>query len=129
MRKFFSRTSAFVMAAVFGLSLAAFAATYTQTLLTDGTNLWTLVSANSAVSSPVSLQHNGTTVATWDAVNGTIVLSSTVAALPACTAALNGAVRFVTDNTGTTVGGTAAGSGTVQTVVVCYGTGAVWVVG
>jgi len=129
MRKFFSRTGTFVMAAVFGLSFAAYAATYTQTLLADGTNLWALVSANSSAVSPVSLQHNGVTVATFDAVNGTIVLASTVAALPACTAALNGAVRFVTDNTGTTVGGTASGSGTVQTLVVCYGTGAVWVVG
>jgi hypothetical protein len=125
MRKFLS----LALVASFLLSVAAYAATYTQTLLTDGTNVWTLLSANSSASSSMALQRNGVTVATFDPVNGTIVLSSLVAALPACTAALNGAVRFVTDNTGTTVGGTASGSGTVQTVVVCYGVGAVWVVG
>jgi hypothetical protein len=128
MRKFsFIRS----LALGFGLFFAgvALAATYTQTVLTDGFNLWTFVSANSSASSPMALQHNGVTVTTFDAVNGTMVLSSLVGALPACTPAINGAVRFVTDNTGTTVGGTAAGSGSVQTVVVCYGTGAVWVVG
>ena len=116
--------------AVFGLaSMVAVAATYTHTLLSDGTNIWAFVSANSSASSTMSLQRNGTTVMTIDPVNGLMVLSSTVAALPACTSALNGAVRFVTDNNGTTVGGTAVGGSTVNTLVVCNGTGAVWVVG
>lgn len=120
-----------IMAVLFAVLVAipAISATYTHVFFNDGTNTWAFVSSNSSASSTASFQRNGVSVFTLDPVNGAMVLSSTVTALPACTAALDGTVRFVTNNSGTTVGGTAVNGGAVQTLVVCYGVGAVWVVG
>lgn len=101
---------------------AAVAATYTQTLLTDGTNLWTLVSANASASSQMTLQRNGVTVMTVDPVNGVMLLSGLTAALPSCVTGLTGAVRVVTDSNSATTGGTVAGSGSNTVLAICNGT-------
>ncbi len=129
MKNFRKFMAAFALGTAFFALPALALVTYTQTLLVDGVNTWSWVSTDNSVVSPMLLKNGTTTVMTVDPVNGIMVKSSTVANLPTCVAAINGAVRFVTDNNGTTVGGTAVGSSTVQTLVVCYGTGGVWVVG
>lgn len=113
-----------VVALALGMAFAVplVAATYTQTLLVDGTNVWTLVSANSSASSQMTLQRNGVTVLTFDPVNGVVLQTSLVSALPTCVTGLTGAVRLVSDSNSTTIGGTAAGSGSTVTLVVCSGT-------
>lgn len=55
------------------------------------------------------------------------VLTTTVVALPACTAATSGLVYRVTDALLPTVLGTVAGGGAVSTLVHCAGT--LWVAG
>lgn len=121
-RKYLALTAIFTAIAMF----AATAATYTQTLLVDGVNLWTLVSANASASSQMTLQRNGVTVLTFDPVNGIVLQTSLVSALPTCVAGLTGAVRVVSDGNSTTTGGTLAGSGSTYVLAVCSGTN--WIV-
>lgn len=116
--------AALAIGVAFAAPLAA--ASYTQTILTDGTNVWTLVSTNSAASSQMTLDRNGVVVLTFDPVNGVVLQSSLVAALPTCTTALTGAIRVVTDGSTATTGGTLAGSGTDVVIAVCSGTN--WIV-
>ena len=115
-----------VRAALFGVVALtagiAVAATYSQNVMRDGTNVWQWLSANNGAVSQMSLQNGGTTVLTIDPVNGVVLLSSLVSALPSCTAALTGAVRVVTDSNSTTVGGTVAGSGSNTVLAICNGT-------
>ena len=118
-----------VMAAAMALGLftaAAFGATYTMTLLADGTNLWTLVSSNSSAVSQMSLYNGTTKVLTFDPVNGAMLQVSLVSALPTCTSGLAGAVRVVSDGNSATTGGTLAGSGSYYVLAVC--SGANWIV-
>ena len=112
------------VAFVLGLAVATpiIAATYTQTVLTDGVNVWTFLSANSSASSQMAVQRNGVTVFTFDPVNGAMLLSGLTAALPTCVTALTGAVRVVTDSNSTTIGGTVAGSGSTTVLAICNGT-------
>ena len=112
------------LVSLFASELAA--ATYTQTLLADGSNLWTLVSSNSAAVSQMSLKNGTTTVLTIDPVNGVVLLNSIVSALPTCTTALTGAIRVVTDGSTATTGGTLSGSGTDVVLAICSGTN--WIV-
>ena len=100
------------------------AATYTQTVLADGSNLWTWVSSNSAAVSQMTFKNGDHDVValTIDPVNGVVLLSSLTAALPTCTTALTGAVRVVTDSNSATTGGTVAGSGTDVVLAICNGT-------
>lgn len=117
-------TAALVAGVAFAAPIAA--ATYTQTVLADGVNLWAFVSSNSAVSSQVAFGDNGVTVLKVDPVNGVMLLSGLAAALPTCVTALTGAVRVVTDGNSTTTGGTVAGSGSNTVLAVCNGTN--WIV-
>ena len=100
----------------------AIGATYTQTILTDGVNVWTLLSTNTSAASQMAFQRGGVTVMTLDPVNGLMVLSGLTSALPTCTVGLTGAVRMVTDSNSTTVGGTVAGSGSTTVLALCNGT-------
>lgn len=118
MTKFMKR----VVGAVLGLGLTvAAAATYTQTILTDGSNLWTLVSSNSSAVSQMTLQNNGATVMTIDPVSGIMPVSSIVSALPACTSTNKGALRVVTDASSPTYGGSLSGSSTTVALALCNG--------
>jgi ABC-type amino acid transport substrate-binding protein len=100
----------------------AVAATYTQTLLTDGTNLWTLVSTNNGAVSQAQVQENGVTVMTIDPVSGIMPVAGLVAALPACTSTNKGALRVVTDASSPTYGGSLTGSSTTYALALCNGT-------
>lgn len=115
----------FLHAAAIWMGLAAsvaVAATYGQSVLRDGTNVWQFLSSNSSAISQMSLQNGTTTVLTIDPVNGVMLLSGLVAALPACGSTLTGAVRVVTDSNSTTTGGTVAGSGSNTVLAICNGT-------
>jgi hypothetical protein len=105
-----------------GLVGAALSATYTQTLLTDGTNTWTLVSSNSSAVSQATVQLNGVTVMTIDPVSGIMPVAGIVSALPACTSTNKGALRVVTDASSPTYGGSLSGSSTTVALALCNGT-------
>lgn len=126
MKRFALKMVVAMVAGVFFALPIALAATYTQTLLTDGVNVWTLVSASTSASSQMTLQRNGVTVLTFDPVNGIVLQDTVVASLPSCTAGLTGAVRVVSDGNSTTTGGTLAGSGANTVLAVCNGSN--WIV-
>lgn len=126
MARFFKRFGGWVVAAILLLSNVAVSATYTQTLLADGTNLWYLLSSNASAVSQMSLKNGASVVVTFDPTAGVMLTSSLVAALPTCATALTGAIRVVTDGNSTTTGGTLAGSGSYTVLGICNGTN--WIV-
>lgn len=114
----------FKLTAVFlGLFVSvAIAATYTQTLLADGTNLWSLVSSNSSAVSQMSLLNGTTSVLTVDPVVGIMPLQvATATTVPTCNTARKGALVVVTDASSPTYGGTYTGSSTTVALMLCNG--------
>lgn len=78
------------------------------------------------VTGDIAYQLNGN-IGAANLANGAVTpakitfISGLVSALPAASAALAGAVGYVSDANGTTPGATVAGSGTHHTLVVCDG--------
>lgn len=126
MARFTKTFGGWLVAALLLLSNIAVSATYTQTLLNDGSNLWYLLSANSAAVSQMALKNGSTVSVTFDPVAGIVLTTSLVSALPTCTTALSGAIRVVSDGNSATSAGTLAGSGSYTVLGICNGTN--WIV-